>query len=128
VSVSDGLRSGFAESAVLRVAKHAPRAQIESPASGAVSAESQGFVLEASGYDKEDGSLGFNAFSWASSIDGNLGIGRYMVFSADQLTPGAHTITVTATDSSGLTSTATVSITISRVNTLPVAADDSVSV
>jgi len=83
VSVSDGLRSGFAESAVLRVARHAPRVQVESPASGAALAESQGFVLEASGYDKEDGSLGFNAFNRASSIDSNLGIGRYMVFSAE---------------------------------------------
>jgi len=124
VSVSDGLRSGFAESAVFRVAKHAPQVQVESPGSGAVLAESQGFVLEASGYDKEDGSLGFNAFSWASSIDGSLGVGRSVVMSADQLTPGAHTITVTATDSTGLTATATVNITITTRNTVPTAVDD----
>jgi len=109
---------------VLRVAKHAPRAQVESPASGAALAESQGFMLEASGYDKEDGSLGFNAFNWASSIDGNLGIGRYMVFSADQLTPGTHTITVTATDSTSLATTATVNTTITTQNTAPTAIDD----
>jgi len=124
VSVSDGLRSGFAESAVFRVAKHAPQVQVESPGSGAVLAESQGFMLEASGYDKEDGSLGFNAFSWASSIDGSLGVGRSVVMSADQLTPGAHTITVTATDSTGLTATATVNITITTRNTVPTAVDD----
>jgi len=108
--------------------------QVESPASGAALAESQGFMLEASGYDKEDGSLGFNAFSWASSIDGNLGIGRYMVFSADQLTPGTHTITVTATDSTSLATTATdstslattatVNTTITTQNTAPTAIDD----
>jgi len=127
VSVSDGLRSGFAESAVFRVAKHAPEVQIESPSSGAVLADSQGFVLEASGYDKEDGLLGFNAFSWASSVDGNLGAGRFIVVSADQLTSGAQTITVTATDSTGLTATATVNITVTPRNTVPTAVNDIVT-
>jgi len=128
VSVSDGTRSAFVETPVFRVANHAPEVRIDSPSSGVVFAENQGFLLKAAGYDEEDGSLGFNAFSWSSSVDGSLGVGAHVVLSASQLTPGAHTITVTATDSSGLTSTATVSITISRVNTLPVAADDSVSV
>jgi len=128
VSVSDGARSAFVETPVFRVANHASEVRVDSPSSGVVFAENQGFLLKASGYDEEDGSLGFNAFSWSSSVDGSLGVGAHVVLSASQLTPGAHTITVTATDSSGLTSTATVSITISRVNTLPVAADDSVSV
>jgi len=126
--VSDGTRSAFVETPVFRVANHAPEVRIDSPSPGVVLSESQGFLLKASGYDEEDGSLGFNAFSWSSSVDGSLGVGAHVVLSALQLTPGAHTITVTATDSSGLTSTATVSITISRVNTLPIAADDSVSV
>jgi len=128
ISVSDGTRSAFTESPVFRVANHAPEVRIESPSSGVVLAESQGFLLKASGYDEEDGSLGFNAYSWISSVNGNLGTGAHVVLSANQLAPGTHTITVTATDSSGLTATATTSIIISRVNTLPIAMDDSASV
>jgi len=105
---------------------HAPQVRIELPSSGALFAE-QGFVLEASGYDEEDGSLGFNAFSWHSNLDGNLGAGRYIVLSASSLTPGSHTITVTGTDSSQMTATATITITIAAQNAVPTAVDDIVS-
>jgi len=105
---------------------HAPQVRIELPSSGALFAE-QGFVLEASGYDEEDGSLGFNAFSWHSNLDGNLGAGRYIVLSASSLTPGSHTITVTGTDSSQMTATATVAITIAAKNAVPTAVDDTTS-
>jgi len=128
VSVSDGSRSAFVETPIFRVANHAPEVRIESPSSGVVLAGSRGFLLKASGYDQEDGSLGFNAYSWSSSVDGNLGTGAHVVLSTSQLTPGIHNITVTGIDSSGLTATASVSITIRRVNSLPVAMDDSVSV
>jgi len=127
VSASDGTRSTFAETPIFRVAKHAPQVRIELPGSGAVFAGGQGFVLEASGYDEEDGSLGFNAFSWHSNLDGNLGAGRYIVLSASSLTPGSHTITVTGTDSSQMTATATVAITIAAKNAVPTAVDDTTS-
>ncbi len=128
VSVSDGTRSAFVETPIFRIANHTPEVRIESPSPGVVLAGSRGFLLKASGYDEEDGSLGFNAYSWSSSVDGNLGTGEHVVLSTSQLASGAHTITVTATDSSGLTATTAVSITIGRVNSLPVAVDDSASV
>ena len=124
VSVSDSTRSVFAETPVFSVAGHAPQVWIESPAAGAVFAEEQGFVLDASGYDTEDGLLAGSALSWISSIDGNLGTGKFVVLSAADLTLGSHTITLTATDSDQMTATASVVITIADRNMLPVANDD----
>ena len=45
--------------------------RVESPAGGAVFAKGQGFVLDSSGYDIEDGLLAGSALSWSSSIDGD---------------------------------------------------------
>jgi len=59
--------------------------------------------------DLENGSLGNSALSWVSSIDGALGAGQLLEVS---LWPGVHTITLTATDSGGLTSTASIPITV----------------
>ena len=128
VSVSDGVRSSFAESAVFSVANHAPDVSIRTPVSGDVFAEDQGFVVEAVAYDMEDGLVPSSHISWTSSIDGSLGTGRYLVLSAADLTARSHTITVTATDASGLSGSASVDIVISLVNTLPVANDDNFQV
>ena len=124
ISVSDGFRSSFAETPVFSVAGHLPTVLIESPTAGSVFAESQGFLLDASGYDAEDGLLPSSAFAWTSSIDGNLGTGEFLVLSASRLTPGTHIITLTATDSDQMTATATVNITIAERNMLPVANSD----
>ena len=124
VSASDGTRSVFAETPIFSVAGHAPEVWIESPVAGAVFAEEQGFVLDASGYDIEDGLLAGSALSWSSSIDGSLGTGKFVVLSAADLTLGSHTITLTATDSDEMTAAASVVITIADRNMLPVANDD----
>ena len=126
ISVSDGTRSSFSQTSVFSVAKHVPQVRIETPSSGAVFAEKQGFVLEASGYDLEDGSLPSSSFTWRSSLDGELGGGSFLVQSAADMSQGSHTITVTATDSDGMVSAASVDITIARRNMLPVANDDEV--
>ena len=126
VSASDGYKATFAETPVFSVAGHPPEIKIQRPLPNMVFAESQGFLLDASGYDIEDGGLSSDSFSWSSSLDGNLGTGSYLVLSAGNLTPGAHTITLTATDSDNMTATATVNITITERNMLPVANDDEV--
>ena len=128
VSVSDGARSSFAESAVFSVANHAPEVSIRTPVSGDVFAENQGFVVEAVAYDMEDGLVPSSHISWTSSIDGNLGTGRYLVLSAADLTAGSHTITVTATDALGLSASDSVNVVVSLRNALPVANDDSFQV
>lgn len=128
ISVSDGLRSSFAESSLFSVSEHPPEVEIISPLSGAVLTERQSFVLKAQSYDLEDGVLPASSLSWSSSIDGLIGIGKEIVLSATDLRVGMHTITVTASDSSDMSSTATTKITISSYNSAPVAIVDSASV
>ena len=126
ISVSDGTRSSFAQSPVFSVAGHVPEVWIRNPPSGAVFAGRRGFLLDADGYDIDDGSLPSSAFEWHSSIDGNLGTGEFLVLTTTDLTPGEHTITVIATDSDGMSSDVSVDITINVTNSLPVANDDAV--
>jgi hypothetical protein len=66
--------------------------------------------LHSSGWDLEDRSLGGSSIQWASDLDGPLGSGR--VTSVATLSVGVHQVTVTATDSSGLTATDTHQVTI----------------
>lgn len=128
ISATDGLRAVFIETDVFAVEQHSPNVEIASPGSGTVVVERQNFVLSASGYDIEDGTLPYGAFKWRSSKDGNLGVGRYVVLSAADLTPGEHEITVTASDQSGAEATASTNVVISLYEIVPVAIDDSVSV
>ena len=126
ISVSDGTQSTFAETPVFSVVGQAPEIRIESPLARSVFAERQGFLLEATAYDADDGLLPSSSFSWQSDIDGNLGTGEFLVLSASDLTLGVHTITVTATDSDLMTATATVEITITDRNMFPIANNEEV--
>jgi hypothetical protein len=73
--------------------------------------------LEATVFDFED-PFPCCTITWASSLEGNLGSGRSVDFNPTTL--GNRTITVTATDSGGASST--VSRTINVVNTPPIVA------
>ena len=128
VSVSDGLKSVFAETPIFAVDGKAPVARITSPSAGSAFAGKQGFLLDGWAHDTEDGFLGSSSFNWSSSLDGNLGTGTYLVLSADELTAGNHQITLTVTDSDNMTSTAAIPITVNRQNQLPVANDDNIRV
>ena len=128
VSASDGTRSSFAETAIFSVPNHAPDINIQTPFSGDIFAENQGFVLDAIAYDMEDGLVPSSHISWRSSIDGSLGTGRYLVLSAADLSAGSHTITVTATDALGLSASDSVNVVISLRNALPVANNDNFQV
>jgi hypothetical protein len=72
-------------------------------------------VLEGAGTDLEDGPLTDETlFTWSSSLEGELGVGRELRF--DDLRPGWHTITLEATDSDHFVGQDSVSISIgSRV-------------
>ena len=113
VSVSDGLRTAFIESETFSVPNKPPEASIQA-SDGITISGTQSSVLSASGYDREDGNLPSVAFSWHSSIDGDLGTGRFIVVSGADLTAGEHEITMTATDSAGNQVMDRVRITVSK--------------
>ena len=57
--------------------------------------------LQGSAWDEEDGSLADEALTWTDSVSGTLGTGSTLY--AQVLTPGWHTLTLTAVDSDGMT-------------------------
>ncbi|MEO8634420.1 MAG: PQQ-dependent sugar dehydrogenase [Gemmatimonadales bacterium] len=88
----------------------APTITITAPGAGASIAESTAVVLRSSATDPEDGPLGGSAVDWTSTLDGSLGIGDSLTIPT--LSAGNHSLTATATDSRGVTTTATISITV----------------
>ena len=87
-----------------------PNVNITSPANG--SSFMQGYDINFTGqaYDFEDGNLTKGSLVWASSIDGKLGTGNVLPFAT--LTPGNHTITLTATDSFSLSTVKSIQISV----------------
>ena len=86
-----------------------PEAAIISPPNGAVFTTGPKVVLEGAGMDLENASLGDGGLSWESNIDGALGTGQLLEVN---LSPGVHTITLTAIDSGGLSAVASIQITV----------------
>jgi subtilisin family serine protease len=97
-----------AKAAASGPANEPPAVSITSPADGAApdSGATIDFIGTAS--DPEDGDLAASLV-WTSSIDGQLGTGGSV---SSSLSDGSHTITASATDSAGLTGSASVSITV----------------
>lgn len=92
----------------------APTATITSPADGATVDEFESVSFQGSATDAEEGSLTGSSLVWSSSLDGSIGTGTS--FSRNDLTPGSHEITLTATDAEGASGSATADLT---VNDLP---------
>jgi hypothetical protein len=111
VLASDGFLSGNDTSNPFDVPLHAPDAQIIQPAEGQVFYPTQQVVLEGTAYDLEDGSMGDDAFQWASSINGDLGSGATL--STAELSTGMHVISMTVTDSDAMTAEVTRTLEIS---------------
>lgn len=75
-------------------------------------------TFNGSATDPEDGVLSGSSLVWRSSIVGSLGTGGTL--STSSLPVGSHVVTLTATDSKGLSASATVSVTIAA-NQAPIA-------
>jgi hypothetical protein len=75
----------------------------------------QGDDINVTGYatDLEDGNITGNALVWSSSINGIMGSGNEITFAT--LSPGSHTITLTATDSFGLSSSDSINLTVTPI-------------
>jgi chitinase len=86
-----------------------PNLSVISPQVGASFLSADTITFSGSAIDVEDGDLIEGALVWTSSIDGQIGTGKAAQAS---LSPGVHTITLTATDSGGASNTATVTVTV----------------
>lgn len=94
------------------VVNKAPTVTISSPSDGGSYVGGDLITFNGTASDAEDGALSGDVLAWQSSVDGNLGTGE--TFTTRDLTPGAHTITLTATDKDGAAGTITASITIAE--------------
>ena len=77
----------------------APVAEITAPADGSEFSDTDIITFAGTGTDAEDGSLTGASLVWTSDVDGELGTGETFDLDAALATPGAHVITLTATDS-----------------------------
>jgi len=117
VLASDGVHTTADESdAPFTVARKALQAFILSPEKDIIIAPGTPLWLQGYAYDLEDGTLLDTALRWSSSRDGNLGTGSQVLVS---LSPGEHVITLTATDSDGNVTTATVQVYVGHKIYLP---------
>lgn len=94
-----------------------PIASITSPATGGTYNHNNFLEFTGTGYDTEDAWLSGVSLVWHSNKDGQLGTGN--TITTNSLSGGAHTISLTVTDSVGTSNTATISLTI--LNTPPIA-------
>lgn len=81
-----------------------PAVSIASPAEGATFTVGDSIGFEGTANDPEDGTLVAGSLVWTSSTAGEIGMGSS--FSRNDLSIGAHKITLTATDTDGATSSA----------------------
>lgn len=94
-------------------ANRAPVVTLTQPVAGAVLTLGVAAALAGAATDPEDGALSGAALRWTSSRDGQLGTGASV---SAMLSQGVHTVTLTATDSRGLTGSASVTVSVNLPN------------
>ena len=109
VLANDGVNTTEDQSdAVFTVAAKSPTVAILRPVDKASVPGGRMLVFEGQAYDLEDGPVTDSRLAWSSNLDGSLGTGRTM--STDALSDGPHAITLSATDSDGNRSTASIAL------------------
>ena len=93
----------------------APTVSITAPASGATIPLGTPMTFSGSANDTPDGNVS-SYLVWRSNLDGQIGLGGSF---SKTLTAGSHTITATVTDSTGHTTSATRTVTVTSGNTAP---------
>ena len=126
VIASDGTRSTTAQSPVFTVAQNASTVIVHSPDDGRVYGGPGTVVLDATGFDTEDGVMADTALVWTSDIDGQIASSAAARINTGDLSAGTHVLTVTATDSSNMTASASATVTVKATNGAPAARSDTV--
>ena len=118
VVVTDGILTGVDETdQAITVPNHAPEVTILNPVGGGIYLKDALVVLQGMSIDFEDGTLDDSLLSWSSDVQGGLGVGPSVALNT--LVPGNHIITLTATDSYGVSSSAEVTIFVGHPLFLP---------
>ena len=95
--LSDGVRVTVAsDEPIVRIANRAPSVRIEAPAGPFALPVGAAVRFLGDAFDPEDRALPREAFTWSSSIDGELGQGRELEVAT--LSAGTHRIDLVATD------------------------------
>ena len=76
-----------------------PTVTVNSPSDESAANRSETVALDGAATDPVNGDLSGDALEWTSDVDGTLGTGEAV--SAQSLSPGPHTIALTATDEDG---------------------------
>lgn len=117
VVASDGVNTATAETAeAIEVPNKAPVPVILEP-SAQLFAPGDVVVMQGSAGDMEDGSLDGDKLSWRSNVQGELGKGYEVA--VNNLTPGPHTLTLTAIDSQGISGSVSVDLFVGYSSFLP---------
>jgi len=112
VEASDGFHGAGAQTAeTFRIGDYAPTARILEPSDAATTMEySSTLALQAEAFDWETPELSDTAFAWESDIDGSLGDGPWLT--TQSLSAGEHRLTLTVTVEHGLSTSASVRVTV----------------
>lgn len=122
VTASDGFDYASAETGPITLPPQPPNVEIDTPLGGGVYLTNAPILLHASAWDTDDGDLPDAWYQWSDNLNGNLGAGNELSVDASTLSPGAHVITVTATNSAGIQSQATVTFTVQPSLPMPITA------
>jgi uncharacterized protein (TIGR03437 family) len=108
VIANDGVNDGTTTSAAtFSIAFKGPVTAIAQPTDGSI-LTGPPFQFGGYGFDLQDGSLADSALTFSSNRDGVLGKGGFV--SVNQLSSGTHTITLTGTNSQGMTFSSSITI------------------
>jgi hypothetical protein len=109
IVATDGIRAGEGESAPFVVAAKPPEVFVEDTGSG-VYLPGELVILDGDAFDLQDDDIAEDQMRWTSNISGALGIGTPLA--VDDLPVGRHTITLSVTNSAGLTGSDSVTVSI----------------
>lgn len=115
VAASDGFHGALdASDGPFTAPNQPPQVRITAPRAGDRFAGVQLVFFAGEAQDVEDRALAAANFTWQSSLDGLLGNGPTLLRPATTLSTGSHQITLTVTDTGGLSASATVALVIDR--------------